>query len=241
MSQSITVPASLIACGFSEFDMETMSTIIGSSAEITDDNLAAMEPLQTEFARMLKKLPTTNVEDAEGNTVAKTDTTSDAFADFMRAAKDMALNRLRFSQRYVVTFAEVPTPTGALMWADISTLRDADGKQADIDPAKFRHFTTTGALIDPRQRFKTDSETLVEQVIKPMRNKMKRAAATTISRLRTKAKGGAKSQDPSKKLENAMKPLKALHKWAKDEGFPVKDEAAFNKWLKQASSLLGFG
>lgn len=235
-----TVSESLVACGFTSHDMEELGTIIGASAEITDDNLKAMEPLQDKFSRFLKKLPTTNVEDADGNLVPKTDTTTNAFKDFMASARNMAMDRLCFSQRYVVTFAKVPTPTGALMWADISTLKDADGKKADIDPTKFRHFTTTGTLIDPRRRFKTDDPDLVDQVIKPMRGKFKRAANTTLSRLKTKAGGGAKTQDPAKKFDNAVKPIKAMYKWAKDEAFPVKDEAALNKALKQIRIVCGF-
>jgi hypothetical protein len=72
-----------------------------------------------------------------------------------------------------------------------------------------------------------------------MRNRMKRAANTTISRLKSKSKGGAKSQDPAKKLDNAYKPIKALYKWAKAEEFPVKDEAAFNKAFKAVTVALG--
>ena len=240
MSQVQTVMTdSLAACGFNERDLEEMSVLIGSGAEITDENIKAMEPLQEKFARFLKKLPTTDIEDAEGNIKQKTDTTSDAFKDFMKVARNMALDRLRYSQNYVITFAKVPTPTGALMWVDLTKLNDAEGNPADIDPAKFRHFTTTGNIVDPRQRFKTDDEDLVEQVILPIRKKMGRAATTTISRLKSKAKGGAKNNDPTKKLENAFKPIKAAYKWAKDERFPVKDEAAFNKWMKQGAVILG--
>ena len=240
MSQvQMAVSDSLAACGFDEHDLEELKVVIGAGAEITDDNLKAMEPLQDKFARFLKKLPTTETEDADGNIKHVLDTKTDAFKDFMNAARNMAMDRLRLSQRYVVTYAKVPTPTGAMMWADISSLEDADGNPADIDPAKFRHFTTTGTLIDPRQRFKTDDEDLVEQVIKPMRAKFKRAANTTISRLKSKAKGGAKTTDPAKKLENAFKPIKAAYKWAKDEAFPVKDEVAFNKWMKQGAVILG--
>lgn len=239
MSQVNTVSDSLKACGFTSHDMEELSTIVGAGAEITDDNLKAMEPLQEKFSRMLKMLPMTEIEDGDGNIKLKTDTASDAFKDFMAAARNMAMDRLRYSQRYVVTFAKVPTPTGALMWADIGSLKDADGKPADIDPHKFRHFTTTGTLIDPRQRFKTDDPDLVDQVIKPMRGKFKRAANTTLSRLKTKAGGGAKTQDPAKKFDNAVKPIKAMYKWAKDEAFPVKDEATFNKALKQLRIACG--
>jgi len=240
MSQvQMAVTDSLAACGFSEHDLEEMSVLIGSGAEITDENLNAMEPLQEKFARFLKKLPTTEIEDAEGNIKQKTDTASDAFKDFMKVARNMALDRLRYSQNYVITFAKVPTPTGALMWVDVSKQKDADGKLIDIDPEKYRHFTTTGNIVDPRQRFKTDDEDLVEQVILPVRKKMGRAATTTISRLKSKAKGGAKTNDPTKKLENAFKPIKAAYKWAKDEKFPVKDETAFNKWMRQGAVILG--
>lgn len=238
MSQvQMAVTDSLAACGFSTHDFEEMRSVISQSAELTDDNIAAMEPLQDRFANFIKKLPVAETEDAEGNAVYKTDTTSDAFKDFMGIAKNMALDRLRYSQNYVKTFAKVPSPTGALMWVDVRTQKDVDGKLIDIDPEKYRHFTTTGSIVDPRQRFKTDDPDLVDQVILPVRKRMKKAAATTISRLKSKASGSAKTTDLGKKLENAFKPIKTAYDWAKREGFSVKDETALNKWIKQGYTL----
>ena len=165
MSQQITISDSLKACGFDASDIDQIGAIVGASAEKTDNNLGEMEPLQTAFGRMLAKLPLAEVEDADGNTTLKLDSNSDAFKDFMGMCRNMAMDRLRVSQRYVATFAKVPTPTGALMWTDISTLRDADGKVVDIDPVKFAHYTTSGSLVDPRQRVKCDDPDLMEQEI----------------------------------------------------------------------------
>lgn len=240
MSQvQMAVTDSLAACGFSTHDFEEMRNVISQSAEVTDENLKAMEPLQEKFAPFLKKLPVAKAQDSEGNAVYKTDTTSDAFKDFMGIAKNMALDWLRYSQNYVITFAKVPTPTGALMWLEVSKQKDVDGKLIDFDPEKYRHFTTTGSIVDPRQRFKTDDTDIVEQVILPVRNRMKKAATTAISRLKSNAKGGAKNNDPTKKLDNALKPIKAFYKWCKTEGFPVKDEATLNKVSKQIAVVCG--
>ena len=240
MSQvQMTVSDSLAACGFNVYDMQDMREVVSAGAELTVDNLAEMEPLQVTFARLMSKLPTASVLDEDGNETFKVDSTSDAFKDFMAAAKDMALDRLCYATQYTKTFAKIPTLVGALAWVDVSTQRNADGDLVDIDPTVFRHYTTSGVLCDPRNRFKTDDPDLLDQVVKPIRNKMKRAASTTISRLKSKSKGGAKSQEPAKRLENALKPIKALYKWCKTEEFPVKDEATLNKLFKQIAVICG--
>ena len=242
MSNEITVTDSLVACGFNVFDMEELRTLLSTSAEITDDNLAAMEPLQITFGRMMAKLPMATVEDADGNEKLKVDQTSDAYKDFMSVCRNMAMDRLRLSSRYNLTFAKVPTPTGALMWVDISTQKNADGELVDIDPVKFRHYTTSGALVDPRQRLKVDDPDLMEQVINPLRKKFKGAANTSISRLKTRARsGGRNDTDFGKKLSDLQKKIKALYNDAKKEEFDVGTEKALNHLLKQVGTVCGLG
>ena len=106
MSQvQMTVSDSLAACGFNVYDMQDMREVVSAGAELTVDNLAEMEPLQATFARLMSKLPTTSVLDEDGNETFKVDSTSDAFKDFMAAAKDMALDRLCYATQYTKTFA----------------------------------------------------------------------------------------------------------------------------------------
>lgn len=241
MSIEITVSDSLKACGFDASDLDNLNLVVSASAEKTDDNLAAMEPLQAVWKRLLAKLPLTEVEDAEGNTTLRLDRKSNAYADFIKMARQMAFDRLTMSQRYVVTYAKVPTPTGALMWMDISTLKDADGQPVDIDPTKFRHWTSTGKLIDPRNRLKVDDPDLVDQVVTPLRKKFKQAASTAISRLNTRAGGGARTQDFSKKLERVQKAIKALYEECKKEEFEVGAEKSLNHILKQVGNVCGLG
>lgn len=240
MTTQIKLADSLVACGFNVFDMEELQTLVSASAEINDGNLAAMEPFQTKFSSLMIKLPHVEVEDADGNVKLKLDQSSDAFKDFMGVAKDAAMDRLRLSQRYVLTFAKVPTPTGALMWADISTLKDVDGNPADIDPTKFRHYTTSGSLIDPRQRLKVDDPDLMEQVINPLRKKFKQSATTAISRLKTRARSGGKNEtDVGKKHKKIAEALKALYKYCKQEEFDVGTEKALNHVIAQAAKVCG--
>ena len=80
---------------------------------------------------------------------------------------------------------------------------------------------------------------MVDQVIKPLRGKFKQAANTAISRLNTRAGGGARTQDFSKKLVRVQKAVKALYEECKKEAFEVGAEKSLNHILKQIGTVCG--
>jgi len=243
MSNQITLSDSLKAQGFNVTDLERVRYIVGISAEVNDKNLGDMEPLQTEFGAYLDRLPKIRVEDADGNETFKVDEESDAYVDFMGVAKEAATDRLTFSKRYCHTFAKVPAPgTGALMWVNVATLRDEDDRPINIDPAQYRVYHTTGAVIDPRVRLKLDDSDLMAQVIKPLRLKFKQARNTALSRLRTRARGGAsRTQDFGKRLARIEDVIRKFYAACKTEEFNVGTDAALKSALIAVRKVCGLG
>lgn len=243
MSNVISIPDSLKSQGITATDIDRVRFIVGVSAEKNDENLGDMEPLQVEFGAYLKRLPHKEIEDADGNITSKLDEESDAFKDFMALAKDAATDRLTFSKRYCHTFAKVPAPgTGALMWVNTSSLKDADDKPVKIDPTKFKVYSVTGAVIDPRVRLKLDDSDLMEQVIQPLRKKFKQARNTAISRLRTRSRSGAsRTQDFGARFAKIEKVVRSLYDAAKKEEFDVGTDAALKSALISVRKALGLG
>lgn len=241
-SVAYEVSDSLKARGFNLHHVELMQATVFAGAEVTDENEQAMIPLREAWKPLLDMLPRICIEDKDGAERYKLDKESDAYKDFQKLAINMAQDRLATSPSYTVTFAKVPTPTGAVMWADISTLKDADGKAADIDPVKFRHFTTTGRMV--LGRVKTDDADLMDQVILPIRKKLKGLASTTVSRLKAgyeRRINGGSVVDPAKDFGKIAKMAGDQYKKNKEEEFPVGSEKELAAAIKQLRKVLGLG
>jgi len=227
--------------GFTAADIEALKVTVQKAADLTDSNLRDTEPLQDTYAQLLAKLPHVKREDKDGVEHSVVDQTTDAYKDFMRVVDNMILDRLTLSPRYVETYVKVETPSGAFMWVNVKDHVDKNGKRIELDPAVYQHYTTQGALIDPRVRLKTVDADLVKQVIKPLRKKMEGAARTTKSRLRKRTGGGKAATDFGKRFAKLEKEIRAFYAAAKEEEFEVSAEAALKNKIKELKKIFGLG
>lgn len=243
IASNVVITDALKSVGFSSTDLERAKYIVGVGTEKTDANLGEFEPLQVEYAAILDRLPKVETEDADGNISSKTDEESDAFKDFMKIMRDASYDRLTFSKRYCHTFAKIPAPgTKALMWVNVATLKSEDGEQIKIDPTKWKVYSTTGALVDPRVRLKLEDPDLMAQVIKPLRTKWKGSSRTALSRLRTRVRGGnTRTQDFGARFAKIEKVIRTLYDAAKKEEFDVGTDAALKTALISVRKALGLG
>lgn len=228
-------------CGFNTIDFELMRNCVSTSAERTDEDLKAYVPLQKIFAGLLSKLPQAKSQTAEGIEELKVDQSTEEYKDFMRLASDMATDRLTMSANYTCSYVKIPTPSGKHLWIAKEDHKDDKGVVLELDPAVYPHFSTTGAMIDPRVRFKTTDADLVRDVIEPLRKKFKQARSTALSRLRTRAGGGRAAIDFGKRFSNLEKNVRALYKAAKEEEFNVGNDAALKKAIKDLQRVCGLG
>ena len=167
--------------------------------------------------------------------------TAESYSDFMKFARNCALDKILKSAVYCRSFVKRPDMHGVLAWFDLSLELMEDGSVKEWDAAVYRHYSVTGQILDPRLPFKTDDPHLVAQVIKPMRADIETNLNTTMSRLRTKIRGSKGGTDLTKRTANLIKSATALYEACKKAGFPVQPESELKEWLKQMSGLFGLG
>jgi len=213
---------------FSDEQIYALTKTVSAATDLTADNIKALRPIQQQFKTFYNLLP----KGKDG----WVDETCDTFKEFRKFCRDLTLNRLVGRPEYTISYYKTPDDAGELVW------RQQSGK-VEIDPVKFPCFTVTGAIADPRAKFRHDDKTIFESCVEPVRTLMLGAERQTFSRLKPKKprSGVTKAQDFGAKFNDLMKKVSNLRDTLKTEEFPVKDETSFKKAVAQLAMVLGLG